>query len=415
MIKGIQSFLLIVSFTSSIAYAESATDWYEKGSSFISKAKEKTWIIYKETKQIFEDKNLTVAEKRSLRFEKIWKDIHADLEKGATLQENYLQAPKSAWFSTDQKDIRKNIDEILNDIIQYLSNDDLLTYKDQIASLNKQINEKNKKILTYREDMIGAPTSSKIYTTKDDYKEKIKDTKDEIRILKNKIRIIKRRLSTNLNQIGIKLNEKQIDILLTRVDGDDFVQMNLEMDVINQINKQLLELMKESNEELSQAKKYYAMHLISLELLVKIQQKYIDKLNNVYLKRLDNIIDEANSMISNTKDKIYQENDTKRKKIYEQNLANQQLTLDVAILYKNQMLEQLNKILKAQDIARKNLELANNTYQTVRLSANLYDLMEENQEMFKNVMAIQIPTIEPFENKQIKNRYKELTTLLKKN
>jgi hypothetical protein len=71
-------------------------------------------------------------------------------------------------------------------------------------------------------------------------------------------------------------------------------------------------------------------------------------------------------------------------------------------------------MLNAQNIARKNMQLAHNTYKTVVLSADLYALISENQNLFSEISRIQVPNIIPFENMQIEKKYNELTKLIQK-
>ena len=71
--------------------------------------------------------------------------------------------------------------------------------------------------------------------------------------------------------------------MLSRVDGDDIIEISLVMETLKHITNQIMILMKESKEELVQAKKYYGMHQVLLELVVYIQQKYIDKSNTIYI------------------------------------------------------------------------------------------------------------------------------------
>jgi len=370
--------------------------------------------MYDNIVNLFVDDNLSISEIRKQHFIEIWKDLFKEFEDSAMLEEELVFAPEKAWFKTDKRDLREDIDEKLNDIMEYLTHDNLLSYKDEVASLQEKITERKKDILLYREKKVGAPISSIVHKTKEDYDKKIKEAKEDIKVYKNEIRIIRNALALNLANIGVNLNEKQIDILLTRVDGDNFIQMSLSMDILSQITEQLMQLMKESNEELEQAKKYYAMHLVSLELVVKIQQKYIDKLDNDYIPKINDIIKQADEMIVRTNVSLNQDNNSKRKLIYKKNMENQKFTLKVAVLYKKQMLNQKAKVRQAQRTAQENLKLSRNTYRTVLLSADLYDMMSEDQQIFNKVMAIQIPEIVPFENIQIQKKYKELTVFLQK-
>ena len=344
------------------------------------------------------------------RFSEIWLNIKDKLVEGSKLYEKKEKAPNSTLFFTkDKDDYQDKIDDVLNDIIKALVNDNLLKYKEDIAKIDKEIKRKEEKLAEYKEERVGAPTKSAIHKTKADYDKKIKNTQDEIAILKNKKEIIYNKLKRDFKNIGVNLDSKQIDILLDRVDGDDIIQMSLIMDVLKQITAQILELMRDSDEDLIQAKRYYGMHLVSLALVVHIEQKYIEKLDNIYIPKLDELIKKSQDIIYQTQIAIDKESSPSRRRVYESNLEAQQLTLKVAKLYKKHLLEAKNSVLKAQESAKKNLALAENTYSTVSLSSSLYNLIKENEAMLTKISQIQMPNIVPFENIQIERKYKELT------
>ena len=220
-------------------------------------------------------------------------------------------------------------------------------------------------------------------------------------------------MKKNFQEIGVNLTSDQIDVLLTRVDGDDIIQISLVMETLKHITNQILELMKASKEELTQAKKYYGMHQVLLELVVYIQQKYIDKCNVVYLPKIDKMISDSAEMMVNTKRLKAQEEDTRRRSIYNNNLDAQALTNKAAKRYKHDIIASRNNMIEAQKIAKENLKLSKNTYATVMLSADLFDLINESQSMFEEVSKIQVPNLVPFENIQLEQKYKELTEKLK--
>ena len=220
-------------------------------------------------------------------------------------------------------------------------------------------------------------------------------------------------MKKNFQEIGVNLTSDQIDVLLTRVDGDDIIQISLVMETLKHITNQILELMKASKEELTQAKKYYGMHQVLLELVVYIQQKYINKCNVVYLPKIDGMISDSAEMMLNTKRLKAQEEDTRRRSIYNHNLDAQALTNKAAKRYKHDIIASRNNMIEAQKIAKENLKLSKNTYATVMLSADLFDLINESQSMFEEVSKIQVPNLVPFENIQLEQKYKELTEKLR--
>ncbi|SFZ98535.1 hypothetical protein MNB_SV-5-1518 [hydrothermal vent metagenome] len=387
--------------------ADWTSDIVEKSNKIYNETKDKTILLYKENTQ-------AVPLSKDEKMAKVWDSVYPDIEKSTEYIDKFNNAPESAWIGEDKEDIQKEINERFEMIINALIEDDLLVYKTKMNSLKKKISENKSNILKYREKRVGAPKSSSIYTTKSDFDDKISETKKENIILKNEIRIIKDKLKNNFKEIGVNLSSEQIDLLLTRVDGDDIIQISLVMKTLENITNQIMLLMKESKEELTQAKKYYGMHQVLLEMVVYIQQRYIDKCNNVYIPKIDKMIVDSASMMENTKRLKNLEEDTRRRAVYDHNLKAQALTNEVSILYKKDIISSKNKMIEAQKIAKDNLTLSKNTYETVMLSADLFALIEESKLMFEEVSKIQVPNLVPFENIQMEQKYKELTASLKK-
>ena len=367
-------------------------------------------ILQKDT----EEENLTDRNRRlhQEHFNAIWEDVIERLEKGLEINREMEKAPNRAIFGADKISLKKDFDSVLDDIINLLLDDNLLNYRQTIRESEEAIVSAEEDILRYREKKIVAPSLSRIKTTKSDYEKKIDEAKEEIAKEKAAILQTKMAMSQNFKELGINLSPGQIDVLLSRIDGDDIIRMTLVMDVLKQITSQLLGIMQESNEELSHAKKYYGMHMVLLELVVYIQDQLIDKISKHYLPKIDRIIGHTREMLAKTNQKISNEENLQRRNIYYQNLQSQQLTLKTALLYRQNLLNELQQVREARAVSLKNLELSRNTYETVTLSSDLFKVISSSQEMMKEVMRLQIPTIIPFENSQMKEKYQELTEKL---
>jgi len=401
---NIKHFFLI-SLLFSTLHADVISDVVDKSKELYHGAKDKSISVYNE--MVHEESD---EEKRTRKFEEIWNKVRGKLVKGSKLYSEKESAPNTTLvFGDDKQDIQEDIDELLNDTIALLLNDDLLVYQEKIEELNQKIDDNELKLAEYKEERVGAPLKSMVHTTKSGYDTKIKDTQDEIAIFKNRIHVVEGHLKDRFALVGVTLSREQIAVLLARADGHDIVQVSLVIDVIKQITEQILGLMKESGEDLLQAKRYYGMHLISLALVVHLQQQYIDRVNGVYIPKIDAIISRAGKMMNRTEILIDKEQNRDREMIYRSNLEAQAFTKKVAIEYRKELITSREKMLEAQAHTKKNLQVTENTFATVSLSSGLYNLITQNQMMFDKISRIQIPQIVPFKNIQIEEKYKELT------
>ena len=393
--------LVVVSFLN----ADVSSSIVDKSSAMYSELKEKTlqWVTPKE---------LSPEEQKKQHKNAIWEKVFDDLGEGVESLNALENAPKKRWIGSDKKSIQEDIDTILETLIETLSSDELFAHREKIATLKQKIKENKEDILLYREKKIGAPISSLIYTTKSGFDGKIKDKYVENTIYKNDIRIVKEELRNNFQKIGIVLTSEQIDVLLSRIDGEDIIQISLVMDILKEITTQIIELMTQSSEEMFYAKKYYGMHLITLKLVVYIQQKYINKVNSEYLPKIEVLITTAQNMMLETKQLKHKEENTQRRAIYAKNLEAQQLAYRASKRYKNDLIASKKSMLQAQKRAKADLALSANTYKTVTLSSELYNLIVSSQQTLAQVHKIQMPFIVPFENKEMQTKYKELTSLM---
>ena len=386
-------------------HADVLGDVVDKSKEFYHGVKERSVSVYHDMTKEESDE-----EKRTRKFEEIWNRVRGKLVKGSKLYSEKENAPNSTLvFGDDKQDIQEDIDELLNDTIALLLNDDLMVYQEEIEELNQKIDADELKLAEYKEERVGAPLKSMVHTTKSGYDTKIKDTQDEIAIFKNRIHVVEGKLKDRFALVGVTLSREQIAVLLARADGHDIVQVSLVIDVIKQITEQILGLMKESGEDLLQAKRYYGMHLVSLALVVHLQQQYIDRVNWVYIPKIDAIVNRAGKMMNRTEVLIDREQNRDREAIYHSNLEAQAFTKKVAIEYREELMTSREKMLEAQGHTKKNLQVAENTFATVSLSSGLYNLIAQSQMMFDKISRIQIPQIVPFENMQIEQKYKELT------
>jgi len=111
---------------------------------------------------------------------------------------------------------------------------------------------------------------------------------------------------------------------------------------------------------------------------------------------------------------LHSENNQAQRSVLQNNLQAQQLTLKVAKLYAQQLGNQKAKVVEALNRAKSDYRVAKNTFDTVKLSAELIRLMKTNEASFNALMNIQIPEIVPFQNIEMQKKFEELSGLLKK-
>ncbi len=87
--------------------------------------------------------------------------------------------------------------------------------------------------------------------------------------------------------------------------------------------------------------------------------------------------------------------------------------MDAAETYRGYLEQQRKGIEQAREKLGKNLQVATNTYETVKISGDLLRVMRASEELFELLFDLQVPELKPFENVELKREFEKLTTRLR--
>lgn len=372
-------------------------------------ARDKTIEIYKDTIDVFrkEEEPPHISEQKRLK--EAWDEVLPKLKEGAALLQERDTLPPKRLIGRDKRAVQEDMQALFDDILHDLTGTMISQERRRLDALRLEIEKNRSLIADYKESRISAPEASTFLTTRAEYDRKIVCLQKRNEVLRQRIVELKKDLKARFASIGVNLNEAQIDALLSRIDGEDIINLTVTMHTLHYITQQIAALMEQSGESLKQAKRYYAMYALLQEFVVYIQTRYIDTNRNVYLPKVDAVIAQTTEMIRQTQRLKMLEEDPMRKNVYGHNLEALTLTLKTARRYKQDLIAAQKRVAQARNMAQKNLQMAQNTYKTVVLSSQLYDLIEQSSQTFVEVSRMQVPHIIPFENRQMARTYRELT------
>ena len=405
----------------STEWSDSIQQGWDKSKQYGAEAwqatKNTTRELWNSTNQMFtlseQERQQARHDEEDERFRQMWSQLFSEMQDGVQLVDKIKQAPQSRFFGEDKQSLQEDLDKILDKMV-VLEDENINDYRHKIAEIDDYIATSKANIARYREQRITAPRSHMVKTTKEAYDKKIAQEQENIKLYRQESQRIKIYLRERLQDMGIKLSQEQVEVLLSRVDGDDIIQMSVVFDVLKKITQRLMQLTRESGEDIQQARKYYGMHVVLLEMVNYMQDKYIEQVDKIYIPRIDTIINKTLATRNTAQARLKEETGPGRRTIYQKNIQAQTLTLKAARLYKNNLEEQKAKVRKAQQVIKKDLQLAQNTYDTVELSADFLSVLKTSQASFDVLMNLQVPEIVPFENLQMKNKFQELSETLRK-
>jgi hypothetical protein len=338
----------------------------------------------------------------------IWKDVLNNLDQALEINTQIDSAPVSQFFGADKTSLSEDQVEVFEIIESLLANPAITTHRENIEALKNKISDKRETITGYMEQRVVADNEDRAK-----YNQKIKTLREDIEMLSQRINHQKNNLKKRFNASGLLLSDSQVDVLLSRVDADDIINMSLVYDVLKDITVQLMGLTKESNENIVQARRYYGMHVVLLKLVLQMQNNYIKKLDQDYLPKIELISMETRRINEESTRLLATEMQRNRKVLLHKNLKAQQLTLKVAKLYAEQLRLQKEKVEKARQLMLNDYKVAKNTYDTVKINADLIQLMKTNRTSFNALINIQLPDIMPFENIAMQRKFEELSSMIK--
>lgn len=342
--------------------------------------------------------------------QQIWKELVPRLDRTLTLQERHDTLPDRAWLSADKSSNQRSINELLDQTVSLLAGTPAQRYRMQIREREQAIRTARDDLARYRLQRISAPQQSWWQKTAEDYQQAIADAEQKIVRLQAEISQIRGEFSRHLQSYGLHLDEEQLEFLLSTVTGDALIDLGVAFDNVKAMIYQLEDLLVETGEDLNAARRYYGMYAILLEGLLHMHN---DVLANVdaYQQRLTQITERTRALMSESR--RLSRADERHRTVLNANIEAQQLALRSAQLYSEYLRDQAKTVAQSQRQLQHDLAVARNTYETVRVSGELVQMLQVGQQMLDNLLARQVPTLFSFRNLELKREFEQLTLRLR--
>jgi hypothetical protein len=309
-------------------------------------------------------------------------------------------------------DCRILIDEVLYEIEEIVFDGQIISYSEKIRNIRLDIKDLEVKKSQLNEDFVFAKDKEK--TSKfESSKEDIAEDLENVSMLINKNNTLIENLEYDLQKkmlnLGIELTLEQIEILTTRVDGDDLAKSIAIFDVTKQITNSLEELMKQNSFNGESTARYYGIYVILSEILGFAQREYISKLDEIYLKRINEIKNNSYKSISMAENKMAESQFEQSIEIYKNNIEAEKFTIKAANAYREILIDQRSKLLIALKTTEEQISVGYSSYTTASNSSILSTLIQDTQSSFDHIMSMQIPDIVPFENSSLQSEFNKLS------
>lgn len=346
-----------------------------------------------------------------------WEKLSGTLTNVLELEDKRETLPDSAWIGADKSSNAKKIDALLDQALEILLAGDANELRKQAIKLRTEIPALKLELDGLRNQRISAPETSKLpwVKTRSKIDDRVAELNQEIGEKEQALAAINARIAESLRAMGLSLDDAQINILLTSVTGDDLLQNTVIFSNVKRVVEKLSELSREDRDNLEINRRYTGMYLVLNDLLIYTQEGLVEKIDTNYKPQLAAIQTEAEKLrvdaAARARQAQYSEN---QRKSFAANAESNSMTVRVAGLYTELLESQRKSLTNSLQELRRNRDVADSTYRTVRSTGDLRNLIRSGLELFDSIHALSMPEIQPFRNDAIRKEFEEINRRLKR-
>jgi hypothetical protein len=322
------------------------------------------------------------------------------------------------WTET-REDREAKIKNLLDSTLAVVTEVPVVEVQKRIETLKNNIRDLDERVVKLREKKLVAPKDGfmpgYVTDTVESLQKDIEDAQQRIAANKSQIDKAKGEVYDALAKSGIQMTREQVDLLLDGVLSGDLVRLVAVFNSAKAIDAQLAKLMTQSGENIAAARRYFAMHAALFAMVVHAQDATISKIDTQYLPKLEAIAKDIAAARKRTGELLRAENRADQRRALEANVESQRLADAAAKGYRRYLMQQRDQVARARQRAAHDLQIADNTYETVEASYQLRQLMKDSSTSFEAIQKLEAPTFEQiFRNEELRREFENLTRKLDK-
>lgn len=347
----------------------------------------------------------------------VWNKLYETMERTIDLKDRHESLPDSAWIGADKTSNAKKIDELLDRAMELLLTSEVNEARIEMRKLQETIPAMRRTVEEYRNKRLSAPVKTKlpyVVKTVKDYDDLIAETEEEIANATKAVAGVRSRITDNLRSYNLRLDDDQLDVLLTSVVGDDLLKNAVIFENVRTVTMKLMELAGANRDDMAIARRYYGMYVVLIDVLIHTQNEFIRRIDEGYIPRIGRIGESVRRSLEEARTALAGRgfSETQRK-ILNANIESNTFTLRAAKLYEELLGRQRSQLVLCLHGLERDRRVAKNTYDTVRHSSDLSEMIQSGLKLFDALIALQIPEIQTFENAGVRREFEELTRRLR--
>lgn len=352
-------------------------------------------------------------------FSKLWNTSIEKMEEGLEYLNSGKEKDHKEWYRIGQNPKFKNI---IQETFEILSVSDAkekidltIEYRRNIVLLHKENSILIKKIPGAPEKAQGFVDSTltmlDLYDDKESINQKITQNKQEIRRLESEVAKIKDAFYKDIQSKGLRISKEQVESLFSSVDGEEIISIIGMAQNIKTIQLELHKLIKEEPDNIELLKSYSGIYMMLNETLLFAYEEAISKIENTYIPKLETIIANSEKELGIANNKLTTTSE-QNKHILNSNIDSNLMTIDVGQRYKRYLQKQIQFLKQEKHRINDTVEVATNTYNTIKNSGDLLALIRESESDINRITSFQVPELEVFHDEALRKEFDAITIRL---
>lgn len=358
------------------------------------------------------------AEDRELREPstgEIWDGASPLLEKGLEVYDkgrsestpNFTLNP----FGDSKASCQKELEQILDKLLQILGLSGAAGYRDQIRTLQSEIADSKMRIGEYRQRLISAPSEKSLnpiegiwVRSRKGLEEQVELEREALARKSQQVEESKSGFREYLKNIGVTASPESADSFLLPIE-DDILSMVAVISNVKQLTAELERLLDESKEGLVEAMRFYGIYVLLVLAVDRIEKHFVKKVDEEFSPQLKQITAEARQIIADARSQVSNGGPAD---ILSSNIETNDRTIKGCQLFAEILESQRRAIVARNCDTQRVLGAAVNTYRTVRIATDVRKVFGECQTAFKALRELSLPALRTFQNAQLNDELQRL-------
>lgn len=321
------------------------------------------------------------------------------------------------------------LDRLLDRAVGILAGGDASDLRARIAERRRTLDRTDAEIATLRAGMAALPAercdgagpdaswvarriACTFGSSRTDQAERIAQARRKASEIARQIDQDKAAFTEALARVGVQLTGEQVDGLLSLATSADIVGAQTVYENLRRVSAELERATIAADESVEVARRYYGVHAVLLEVALHMHETFVHRVRDEHLPRLAAIEAEAEAARREAAALRARERDAVLGAQLDANVRALDLTLKAAELYRKTLEDQAHAMAEAGRRVGRQRDVAVNTWRTVRASADMLAMMNENTRAFDILLTLDLPPPRSFDNRQLEREFERLTDRL---